>query len=79
MPRRILRSISVGAAPCRRPMTPTPINTAIRWVRYAGRDWADYLAARAAEGEVDRPRQPDQADEVTGRAEHLDAVGRRRK
>ncbi len=25
------------------------INTAIRWVRYAGRDWADYLAARAAE------------------------------
>ena len=25
------------------------INTAIRWVRYAGRDWADSLAARAAE------------------------------
>jgi hypothetical protein len=25
------------------------INTAIRWVRYAGRDWADYLPARAAE------------------------------
>ena len=25
------------------------INTAIRWVRYAGRDWPDYLAARAAE------------------------------
>jgi hypothetical protein len=25
------------------------INTAIRWVRYAGRDWADCLAARAAE------------------------------
>jgi hypothetical protein len=25
------------------------INTAIRWGRYAGRDWADYLAARAAE------------------------------
>jgi hypothetical protein len=25
------------------------INTAIRWVRYAGRDWADYLATRAAE------------------------------
>jgi hypothetical protein len=25
------------------------VNTAIRWVRYAGRDWADYLAARAAE------------------------------
>jgi hypothetical protein len=25
------------------------INTAIRWVRYVGRDWADYLAARAAE------------------------------
>jgi lambda repressor-like predicted transcriptional regulator len=21
------------------------VNTAIRWVRYAGRDWADYLAA----------------------------------
>jgi hypothetical protein len=25
------------------------INTAIRWVIYAGSDWADYLAARAAE------------------------------
>lgn len=25
------------------------INTTIRWVRCAGRDWADYLAARAAE------------------------------
>jgi hypothetical protein len=25
------------------------INTAIRWVNLAGRDWADYLAARAAE------------------------------
>ena len=25
------------------------INTAIRWLRFAGRDWADYLAARAAE------------------------------
>ena len=25
------------------------INTAIRWVRYAGRDWAAYLAARAAQ------------------------------
>jgi hypothetical protein len=25
------------------------INTAVRWVRYAGRDWADHLAARAAE------------------------------
>ena len=25
------------------------INTAIRWVRYAGRDWAEYLAARATE------------------------------
>ncbi len=25
------------------------INTAIRWVDYAGHDWADYLAARAAE------------------------------
>jgi hypothetical protein len=22
------------------------VNTAIRWVRYAGRDWADYLAAQ---------------------------------
>src|SRR5262249_56731837 len=36
------------------------------------------LAAWATEGEVDRPGQPDQADEVTGRAEHLDAAGRRR-
>ena len=25
------------------------ITTAIRWVRYAGRDWAEYLAARATE------------------------------
>jgi hypothetical protein len=25
------------------------INTAVRWVTYARRDWADYLAARAAE------------------------------
>jgi hypothetical protein len=25
------------------------INTAIRWVTYTRRDWADYLAARAAE------------------------------
>jgi hypothetical protein len=25
------------------------INTAVRWVIYAGSDWADYLAARAAE------------------------------
>jgi hypothetical protein len=25
------------------------INTAVRWVIYAGSDWADYLATRAAE------------------------------
>jgi hypothetical protein len=25
------------------------INTAIRWVKYVGRDWADYIAARAIE------------------------------
>jgi len=25
------------------------INTAIRWIDYAGRDWTDYLAARAVE------------------------------
>jgi hypothetical protein len=25
------------------------INTAVRWVTYARRDWTDYLAARAAE------------------------------
>lgn len=26
------------------------INTAVRWVKYVGRDWADYIAARAIEG-----------------------------
>lgn len=25
------------------------LHTAIRWVKHARRDWADYLAARAAE------------------------------
>jgi hypothetical protein len=25
------------------------INTAVRWVNYVGRDWADYIAARATE------------------------------
>jgi hypothetical protein len=25
------------------------INTAVRWVKYVGRDWADYIAARAIE------------------------------
>jgi hypothetical protein len=25
------------------------VNTAVRWVIYARRDWTDYLAARAAE------------------------------
>jgi hypothetical protein len=36
------------------------------------------LAVRAAEGEVDRPGQPDQADEIPGRAEHLDPAERGR-
>jgi hypothetical protein len=26
------------------------INTAVRWVKHVGRDWADYIAARAIEG-----------------------------
>ena len=25
------------------------INTAVRWVKYVGRDWADYIAARTNE------------------------------
>ena len=29
-----------------------PINTAVRWVKYVGRDWADYIAARAIEQET---------------------------
>ena len=34
------------------------INTAVRWVTYARRDWADYLAARTAERGV--PKRGDQ-------------------
>lgn len=33
------------------------VNTAVRWVTYARRDWTDYLAARAAEH--GKPQQDD--------------------
>jgi hypothetical protein len=47
------------------------INTAIRWVRYAGRDWADYLAARAADlgGWIAQGRIKWEAHVVKGREE----------
>jgi hypothetical protein len=30
------------------------VNTAVRWVTYARRDWTDYLAARATEPQRDQ-------------------------
>jgi hypothetical protein len=33
------------------------VNTAVRWVTYARRDWADYLAARAADQGAHRPEE----------------------
>ena len=33
-------------------------HTAIRWVLYAGRDWAEYLAARVEEEANERKEQP---------------------
>ncbi|MGH3192300.1 MAG: hypothetical protein ACRDPY_48345 [Streptosporangiaceae bacterium] len=40
------------------------VNTAVRWVTYARRDWAGYLAARAADlaSAPASPKEPDEDD-----------------
>jgi hypothetical protein len=43
---------STGTRSCRSrvPVASMHINTAVRWVKRARRDWASYLAARALDG-----------------------------